>query len=49
MHYSFVTTASTSREGRGIALEMSGALTEVLPLQCGGNAPGLLYNRQKEP
>ena len=32
-----------------IAVEMSGALTKVLPRQCGGSTRGLLYNvyRQK--
>ena len=28
--------------GRGIAVEMSVALTKVVPRQCGGNARGLL-------
>ena len=29
--------------GRGIAVEISGALTKVLPRQCGGNTRGLIY------
>ena len=33
--------------GRGIAVEMSGALTKVLPRQCGGNTRGLLYIGKK--
>ena len=36
--------------GREIALDMSEALTKVLPRQCGGNTQGFLYlYRQKEP
>ena len=31
----------------GIAVEMSGALTNVLPRQCGGNTRGLLYIDKK--
>ena len=34
-------------EGRGIAVEMSGALTNVLPWQCGGNTWDLLYIGKK--
>ena len=33
--------------GGGIAVEMSGALTKVLPRQCGGNIRGLLYIGKK--
>ena len=33
--------------GRGIAVEMSVALTKVLLLQCGGNTWGLLYIDKK--
>ena len=34
--------------GRGIAVEMSGTLTKVLPQQCGGNTGGLLYIGKKD-
>ena len=43
MHKSFVTTDPTPGGVPGIAVEMSGALTKVLPWQCGGNTRGLLY------
>ena len=33
--------------GRGIALEMSGGMTEIFPWQCGGNTGGLLYIGKK--
>ena len=33
--------------GPGIAVEMSGALTKVLPRQCGENTQGLLYIDKK--
>ena len=33
--------------GRWIAVEMSGALTKVLPQQCGENTRGLLYIGKK--
>ena len=33
--------------GWGIAVEMSRALTKMLPRQCGGNTQGLLYIGKK--
>ena len=42
-----VTTAPTPWGVPGIAVEMSGALTKVLPRQCGGYTPGLLYIDKK--
>ena len=35
------------RGGQGIAVEMSGALTKVLPRQCGGKYPGFALYKQK--
>ena len=35
--------------GWGIAVEVSGALTKVLPQQCRGNTRGLLYLDFKGP
>ena len=37
------------RGGQGIAVEISGALTKVLPRQCGGNARVLPYIGKKGP
>ena len=37
----------TPRGVLGIVVEMSGALTKVLPWQCGGNTRGLLYIDKK--
>ena len=36
-------------QGGGVAVEMSGALTKVMPWQCGGNTRGLLYTCKKGP
>ena len=43
----FVTTGPTPGIGQGIAVEMSAALTKVLPRQCRGNTRGLLYVGKK--
>ena len=39
--------ATTPLGRRGIAVEMSGALTKILPRQCEGNTRGLLYIGKK--
>ena len=48
MHQSFVTRTPLPRVRVGMAMEMSGALTKVLPWQCGGNTGGLLYIGKKD-
>ena len=40
-------TSPRPGEGCGIAVEVSGALTKVLPWQCRGNTQGLLYIGKK--